>query len=241
MKPNIVIPMAGLGSRFKIEGYDDIKPMIKIGGKTMIEKAITSLGIDGQFIFIINTKNNQTHDLKTELNRLVNDAIIIEIDYLTDGPASTALLASEFINNETPLLIANCDQIMEWDEKDFMLVLKETDKDGLVVTYDVLTEKNSYVMIDENGDALKFAEKQIISNHSLNGIHFWKKGSNFVWSANKMIEKNIRVNNEFYISQTYNELIEIGKKIGIYQIEVNKHWAVGTPTDLKLYIEHANL
>lgn len=238
---NILIPAAGIGSRFKIDGYPNIKPMIKIGNETMIERAITSLHLSGQYIFVVNKGNGQVEELVTEIKRIISNAIIIEIDYLTEGPASTALLASKYIDNDTPLVIANCDQIMEWGKDEFKDVIFKTEKDGLVVTYNVLTEKNSYVKLDENGDALVFAEKQIISEHSLNGIHFWKKGSDFVSSAKKMIEKNIRINNEFYVSQTYNELIDIGKKIGVYNIDVNKHWAVGTPTDLKLYLQHANL
>lgn len=238
---NILIPAAGIGSRFKMEGYSDIKPMINIGGKTMIERAITSLSLKGQYIFVVNKENGQIEELVQEIKNVVPDALIIKIDYVTDGPASTALLASEFIDNDIPLVIANCDQIMEWEPEEFSNIIKTTTKDGLVVTYKVQTEKNSYVQLDNNGNAIRFAEKQIISEHSLNGIHFWKKGSDFVSSAKEMIRKDIRVNNEFYISQTYNELVGIGKKIGIYEIDVDKHWAVGTPNDLKLYMKHANL
>jgi dTDP-glucose pyrophosphorylase len=241
MKYNILIPMAGLGSRFTIEGYKEVKPMIKINGETMIKKAVDSLGLNGQLIFVINGKNNQSEELIDEIKKINYNSIIIKIDYLTEGPASTALLASDYINNEIPLIITNCDQIMEWNVDEFKKTIESTNKDGLVVTYNVNTDKNSYVKLNEEGNAIEFAEKKIISNHSLNGIHFWKKGSDFVQSAKKMIEKNIRVNNEFYISQTYNELIEMGKRIGIYEIDTINHWAVGTPSDLNLYIKHTNL
>ena len=183
MKINIVIPMAGLGNRFKIKGYDDIKPMIKIGDKRMINLAINSIGIDGKFIFIVNNHEGQSNELIKLLNVTVDNPKIIEIDYLTEGPASSVLLAKGLINNDIPLIVTNCDQIMEWDSKDFYKTLKETDKDGIVVTYNVLTEKNSYVKLDENGDATLFAEKEIISEYSLNGIHFWKKGSDFISST----------------------------------------------------------
>ena len=163
MKINIVIPMAGLGNRFKMKGYNEIKPMIKIGDKRMIELAIKSIGIDGEFIFIVNNHEGQSNKLIKLLNEIVNDPKIIEIDYLTEGPASSVLLAKKFINNDTPLIVTNCDQIMEWDSKDFFKTLKETDKDGIVVTYNVLTEKNSYVKLNENGDAILFAEKELIS------------------------------------------------------------------------------
>jgi NDP-sugar pyrophosphorylase family protein len=241
MNINIVIPMAGLGNRFRINGYDDIKPMIQIGDKKMIELAINSIGVNGNFIFIVNNHNGQSNELIKLLNVIVNKPKIIEIDYLTEGPASSVLLAKELINNDNPLLITNCDQIMEWDSNDFYETLKETDKDGIVVTYNILTEKNSYVKLDEKGDAILFAEKQIISEYSLNGIHFWKKGSDFIASTESMLDKNIRVNGEFYIAPTYNEMIEKNKKIGIYHIDKSKHWSVGTPDDLKKYLKHANI
>lgn len=238
---NIVIPMAGLGNRFKIEGYDDIKPMIKIGELTMIERVIDSLGLNGQYIFIINTQNNQSEELKTLLNKITKNPIIIEIDYLTDGPADTALLAKDYINNDEPLVVTNCDQIMEWDINDFNSYLESTVCDGVVVTYTATTDKNSYVEIDNNGKIVKFYEKQVVGDVSLNGIHFWKKGKYFVDSTNLMISKNIRVNNEFYVSLTFNQLIELNHEVGIYHITNNKHWSVGTPSDLKKYLEYANL
>jgi NDP-sugar pyrophosphorylase family protein len=232
--------MAGLGNRFKIEGYNDIKPMIKIGGQTMIERVVSSLGLDGQYIFVLNNKNTQSNELKTLLRNITNDPIIIEIDYLTDGPASTALLCKEYINNDTPLIVTNCDQIMEWDTEHFKNHIENTNTDATVVTYTTTTPKNSYVEIND-GEVIKFYEKQVIGDVSLNGIHFWKKGRYFVNSAESMINKNIRVNNEFYVSLTYNEMIEQNQTIDVYHIQNNNHWSVGTPSDLEKYLEHANL
>jgi len=238
---NIVIPMAGLGNRFKIEGYDDIKPMIKIGGRTMIERVIDSLNFDGQYIFIVNTQNKQGEDLKSLLKNITNNPIIIEIDYLTEGPANTALLAKDYINNEEPLIVTNCDQIMEWDIDKFKQHVQLTNCDGTVVTYTTTTNKNSYVELDKNGTAIKFYEKEVVGDVSLNGIHFWKKGIYFIESAESMIKNGIRVNNEFYVSLTYNQLIEKGFKIDNYHIPNDNHWSVGTPSDLKKYLEHANI
>jgi NDP-sugar pyrophosphorylase family protein len=241
MNINIVIPMAGIGHRFKIKGYNDIKPMIEIGNSRMIELAIKSIGVDGNFIFIVNKSNGQSEELIQILNSIVDNPKIIEIDYLTEGPASSVLLAKDLINNNTPLLVANCDQIMEWDSNDFKNNIESTDKDGIVVTYNVLTEKNSYVKLGDDGNATLFAEKEIISEYSLNGIHFWKRGSDFIESVETMIKKNIRVNNEFYIAPTYNEMIIKNKKIGVYHIDKTNHWSVGTPDDLEKYLKDGNL
>lgn len=241
--------MAGLGDRFKKEGYDKPKPLIDVMGEPMIRRALDSLPLYGRCIFVINKNIEQIEELKSILNEYQDDdggnLVIIEIDYLTEGPASTCLLAKEYINNG-PLLIANCDQIMEWDNEDFLEYITINSivrkcYDGIVVTYPANTEKNSYVKLNDDGNAIEFAEKKVISEHSLNGIHYWKNGLDFVNSAERMIQKNIRVNNEFYIAPTYNEMILDGKRIGIYPIESNEHWAVGTPEDLKKYLEHASV
>ena len=238
---NILIPMAGLGDRFRKAGYTTSKPMILVDGKPMIQLAIESLGLFGRYIFVINRENEMVEELKSLLRAITSDPIIIEIDYLTEGPTSTCLLAKHYIDTDEPLVIANCDQIMKWNSHEFFNHINNTSNDGVVVTYNVITEKNSYVKLDEFGFAIEFAEKKIISDESLNGIHFWKKGSDFIKSAETMINKNIRVNNEFYIAPTYNELIVEGKKITTYPVKNNEHWAVGTPEDLEKYLSNENV
>jgi dTDP-glucose pyrophosphorylase len=234
---NILIPMAGANQRFKAAGYSEIKPLINMAGKPMIQWAVETLGLEGNYIFILNSNNGETDVLKRLLRRITNNPTIIEIDYLTQGPASTCLLAKEFINNNEPLLIANCDQIMEWDSSKFQQAITDFPYDGLVVTYPSSTNKNSYVRLDEDEFAVEFAEKKVISNYSLNGIHFWKNGSDFVMSAERMIAKGLKTNNEYYISTSFNELLLEGKKIITYHIHETAHWAVGTPEDLKYYME----
>jgi len=237
---NIVIPMAGLGDRFRKKGFTVDKPLIDINGNHMIELVLDSLGLKGDFIFIINNKSKNSEKLKSVLKNKSVNCKIIEIDYITDGPASTCLLAEKYINNDKPLLITNCDQIMKWDSNNFEDFIQNTKADGVVVTYNTLTEKNSYVKLDGEGHAIEFAEKKIISEHSLNGIHYWKHGKDFINSTKSMIDKNIRVNGEFYIAPTFNEMVKLGKKILTYRIDKNNHWAVGTPEDLLLYLKDGN-
>jgi len=246
---NIVIPMAGLGSRFPQEIYKKPKPFIPVGrnNEPMIECAIESLGLSGNYYFIVNKELTKSFEIDKILSKFMVDPYhIISVDSVTEGPACSALLAKEYINNSESLIVTNCDQIMEWNSlrfRKFLQILKNHLNyiDGAVVTYNVQTEKNSYVKLDENGYATEFAEKKIISEHSLNGIHYWKEGKLFVSSAEAMIAKNIRVNNEFYIAPTYNELILENRKIVNYSIKNEEHWAVGTPEDLQKYLEHANI
>lgn len=236
---NILIPLAGLGSRFPNSKLP--KPLIDVNGKPMIQRAVESMGISGNLIFITRVEHNIEFHLDEKIKELFPDSVVISVDYLTEGPACTAMLAKDMIDGDEPLIIANCDQIMNWDYETFSLFCKTYPHDGFVVTYYANTEKNSYVKILSNGFAQELKEKQIISNISTNGIHFWKKGSDFVQSVIRMIEKNDRApNGEFYIAPSYNYLIEENKKIGIYHIPNCQHWAVGTEEDLEEYLRTNN-
>jgi len=230
---NILIPMAGLGSRFKASGYTVPKPLIPIEGKPMIENAVDTLGIKGNFIFITQKK----HNLKSHLQSIYENCNVIEIDYITKGSACTCLLAKEYINNNLPLIITNCDQIMWWDDKSFATFVENYPYDGFVVTYTSDTIKNSYIRLNRDGFGVELAEKQVISSISLNGIHYWRQGKDFVYSAETMIKNNENYNGEFYVAPTYNNLIKKGKKIGVYHIPNEQHNAVGTPEDLIKYAD----
>lgn len=229
------MPIAGLGSRFPNSKIP--KPLIEVHGKPMISAAIESMGLDGNYIFIIREEHDQKYNLEKHLKDIIN-CTVIKVDYLTQGPACTALLAEEFINNDEPLIIANCDQIMHWDKETFNLFCKYYPHDGFVVTYFADTPMNSYVKINSDGFATSMKEKEVISNISTNGIHFWKKGSFFTESANDMVFANDTApNGEFYIAPTYNYMIKRGLKVGVYHVPNEQHWAVGTENDLLKYFE----
>jgi NDP-sugar pyrophosphorylase family protein len=236
---NIVIPMAGIGSRMNSSGNLP-KPLINVNGMTMIEMAVETLNITGHYIFV--TLKNDNEEINLNLRRVLENiktfkTTIIEIEKLTEGPACSVLLAEDLIDNDTPLIVANCDQIMNWDAAKFCNHLELTSKDGLVVTYCSNTPKNSYVRIDNNENAVEFAEKKVISKHSINGIHYWKKGEYFVTSAKKMIKNEERINNEYYIAPSYNYLIKEGFKIGHYPLRENEHFSIGTSEDLERYLK----
>jgi dTDP-glucose pyrophosphorylase len=233
---NILIPIAGLGSRFPVDIYKTTKPLIKINGISMIEHAINSLSIKGKYNFVVRD-NIFFDELYSTLKNIEPTCNIIKIDKLTNGPAETCLMAKDFINNDEELIIANSDQIMWWDSDLFLQVARNSKYDGVIVTYTANTDKNSYAKINKNGLVLEIKEKEVISDISLNGIHYWKHGKDFVDSANKMILNNERYNGEFYVGPTYNSMIKDGKKIGIYHIPSFQHNAVGVPSDLELYME----
>lgn len=228
--------MAGLGSRFPSHTYPMPKPLIEVNGEPMISKAIKSLNLDGNYFFVI-AKNQFTSLVEETITAIKPSSKFIEIDYITEGPANSALLFRDQINTGEELVIANCDQIMEWNSENFLHNVRLYD--GAVVTYHTDTDKNSYARLDKNGLVVEIREKEVISNVSLNGIHYWKKGSHFVNSADKMMELQDRApNGEFYIGPTYNHMIRQGLKVGIYHIPNEQHHPVGIPDDLKKYLEH---
>ena len=233
---NILIPMCGLGKRFIEKGYTEPKPLIKIFDKTMIEWAIDSLGIKGNYIFVIKKEFN---NLDKILTKLVPNCKIVVLDKNTNGAAETCLEAKHFLDYSDELIITNCDQIMNWNPKEFLEFIKNP-IDGAVVTYYADTIKNSYARIDKDGYVDLIKEKEVISNYSLNGIHYWKQARLFVRSATRMIMNNDRTNNEFYIAPTYNYLIKDGYKIKVYNINSKEHIPIGTPEDLEKFKNEYN-
>lgn len=231
MKPTVIIPMAGLGSRFSNEGYTTPKHLIPINGKPMIENVIENLNIDGHWIFII--RNDISGEVKSILKKLKPDSDIIEIDSLTDGPARTALLAKKYITN-SPLVITNCDQMIhDFDYNQIIDFCKSRNADGIIGSFISTSDKCSFVKLNDIGEVIDVKEKIVISNIATNGFHFWKNGLDFVSSAEEMIENKEMYKNEFYIAPSYNYLIKKGKRV--LPFFYNLHFPTGTPNDLKIY------
>lgn len=233
---NIIIPTAGEGSRFP-KGQYLPKPLIDVNGKPMIVRAIESLDMpNAQYHFIIR-RNEYTTIIQEIISKTVSNPRFIEISQTTNGPACSALLFKDKINNDEELIIANCDQIMEWNSELFFHNARLYD--GTVVTYYSDTDKNSYARLDKKGNVLEIREKEVISNVSLNGIHYWKCGKYFVRGAEMMIAANDKApNGEFYIAPTYNYMIKDGLRIGIHHIPNEQHHAVGVPVDLERFLKH---
>jgi len=235
-KLNVLIPMAGAGSRFAQAGYTFPKPLIDVNGKPMIQVVVDNLGLDANYIFVVQKEHREKYQLDTMLNLIAPDCKVVETDGITEGAACTALLAKEFINNDRPLFFANSDQYVEWDPIEFMYNMQEKSADGGIVTFKATHPKWSFAKINEKGCVTEVAEKKPISDNATVGYYYWKKGSDFVKYAEQMIEKDIRVNNEFYVCPVFNEAIEDSKEIRTYT--ASGMWGLGTPEDLETYLKH---
>ena len=234
----ILIPMAGEGSRFAKEGYTFPKPLIDVNGKPMIQSVVENLDFDAEYIFLVREEHMKKYEgMASTLERITNGNYkIVPVDGLTEGAACTALLAKEFIDNDDDLLIANSDQIIEYEIENFKLLKNMISVDGIVFTFNAVHPKWSFVRVNSRGIAVEVAEKNPISNIATCGIYWYRKGSDFVKYAEQMVEKDIRVNNEFYIAPVYNELIEDGKIL--IPFYVHNMWGIGTPEDLKYYLDN---
>jgi len=238
-KMNVLIPMAGAGSRFAHAGYTFPKPLIEVNGKPMIEVVVNNLNLESHYIFLVQKEHYKKYNLKYLLNLIAPNCDIVQIDGVTEGAACTTLLAKDLINNNDPLLIANSDQYVEWNSNECMYAFSADNIDGGILTFKSHHPKWSYAQTGKDGFVSEVAEKKVISNDATVGIYYWTKGSDYVKYAEQMIQKNIRVNNEFYVCPVYNEAIQDNKKIRIKQID--KMWGLGTPEDLNYFLKNYNL
>ena len=237
-KLNVLIPMAGAGSRFAQAGYTFPKPLIEVRGKPMIQLVVENLNIQANYIFLVQKEHYDKYNLKYLLNLIAPNCQIVQVDGVTQGAACTTLLAKEFINNDNPLVMANSDQYVEWNSNNVMYSFQADEIDGGILTFKATHPKWSYAKLDDNGFVSEVAEKKPISDNATVGIYYWKRGSDYVKYAEQMIEKNIRTNGEFYVCPVFNEAISDNKKIRIKQIE--KMWGIGTPEDLNYFLENHN-
>jgi dTDP-glucose pyrophosphorylase len=234
---NVIIPMAGLGSRFVNKGYSVPKPFIPVLGKTMIENVVSNIGLNATYFLIVRKEHYDLH--KEIINRIQKHNIkFIVIPKLTEGPLSTSLFALKHINNEVPLLIANSDQIIDISFNDLIKDSILRKLDGSILTFNDNSPKWSYVEINKLKLVTRAVEKQVISEYATAGVYFFNKGSEFVNASIELIINNDRVNNEFYVCPVYNYLINNGSKIGIFNIESSKMHGIGTPEDLDAFLEY---
>ena len=235
-KMNVLIPMAGAGSRFAQVGYSFPKPLIEVNGKPMIQVVLENLNIEANFTFVVRKEHYEKYSLQYLLTLIAPGCNIVQVDELTEGSACTTMLAKEFINNDDPLLLANSDQFMEWNSNECLYAFNADGIDGGILTFKATHPKWSYAKVGEDGFVSEVAEKKPISDDATVGVYYWKKGSDYVKYTEQMIEKDVRTNGEFYICPVFNEAIADGKKVRIKEIE--RMWGIGTPEDLSYFLEH---
>lgn len=232
---NVVIPMAGSGSRFVAAGYQIPKPFIPVKGKPMIEHVIDNIDGPSLRFFLLCRSAHLEHLSSTSLLNRDNISFVM-VDQLTEGAACTVLRAKGMINSEEPLIIANSDQYVRYDHDWWLSQTVYSDNDGAIMTFPSNHPKWSYAATNEEGFVTRVAEKEVISEHATVGIYYYRRGCDFVSAAERMIEHNIRVNNEFYVCPAFNEMISYGAKVVCFKVDAM--FGMGTPEDLVANYDH---
>ncbi len=237
-KMNVLIPMAGAGSRFAAAGYTFPKPLIEVRGKPMIQMVVENLNIDANYIFIVQKEHYEKYNLGQMLSLIKPGCTVVQVDGLTEGAACTTMLARKYIDNDEPLVIANSDQYLDWNSNEVMYAFAADGIDGGIVTFKSTHPKWSFAKLSDDGFVERIAEKNPISDNATVGVYFWSRGSDYCRSVEQMITADDRTNGEFYVAPTINYLIAEGKKFRVKQIE--GMWGTGTPEDLKYFLENHN-
>lgn len=237
---NIVVPMAGLGSRFAKAGFALPKPLIPVHSVPMIQLVIANItpAVPHRFIFICQNQHIAEYDLRTKLANWAPGCETIGIDGQTDGAACTVLAARTLIDDTSPLMIANSDQFVDCEIDDYLDDISGRGLDGLIMTMWADDPKWSYAAINAQGHATEVVEKQVISNHATVGIYNFRSGRAFVAAADAMIAADLRVNGEFYVAPVYNQMIAAGARIGVHDIgSVGAGmYGLGIPSDLEAFL-----
>lgn len=236
---NIVVPMAGRGSRFSNAGYNMPKPLLPVFGRPMIEVVIENLRptSEHRFVFVCQKEHLQEFDLEPVLRKAGSDTVIVPIEYVTEGAACTVLLAEQYINNDQPLMIANCDQYISTPINTYLKGMEAGDFDGYVMTMTADDPKWSFIRLGSNGLVTEVVEKKVVSNEATVGIYNYRHGGDFVSAAHAMMAANDKTNNEFYVAPAYNYMIAAGKRVGYMNIGSDRDGmhGLGVPEDLEYF------
>lgn len=239
---NVIIPAAGEGSRFAKEGWKKPKPFIDVDGQLMVERVIQNVSPEMGSVTVLLREEHLLAQPGDASKLQDSGNTIIKVPRLTEGTASTVLLARHIFDNEQPMIVANSDQLVDFSINDFVNDCRRRTLDGSILVFREPTKNRqwSYVRVDERGYVAEVAEKRPISDIATVGIYLFTKGKDFVKAAIDMIIANDRVNNEFYTCPVYNYMIRHGAKIGIYEVSINAMSGLGTPEDLCRYLEYRN-
>lgn len=231
-KINIVVPMLGEAKRFQAAGVWLTKPMIKARGKMLIEWAVGSLGVRGNYIFLIREMDELRFGLEQVLRETFGSCVVIKTDKPTEGAACSCLLASRFIDNDTPLIITNCDQYYQANSNSFFRKLFNFNADGGIFTSYNDNAELFQTRLNDEGLVTEVTQKSTNNERACIGTYYWLKGRHFVDSAYKMMrDETKRVGCEWEIPATFNECIDDGARI--INFDVGSVKLFKSPEDLK--------
>lgn len=237
-----LIPMAGAGSRFSEVGYTTPKPLLPVLGGPMVVEAAKALPHAGKHVFVVRDFQVAEYQIDEHLGNYFPANEVVVIDHLTEGQAVTCLHAKHLINNEEELVIGASDNGMIYNMAAFEKM--KSGADAIVFSFRnnpaVLEKPQAYgwIKTDEKNAVKSMSVKVPISNNPMNdhavvGAFWFRQGKMFVEAAERMIKLDRRINNEFYVDECINDLIELGYQVKVFEIEHYVCW--GTPNDYKTF------
>lgn len=236
---NVVMPMAGRGSRFAQVGVQVPKPLIDVRGRPMYSWAMDSLplGLARRVVFVCLEEHLRGEALEEDIRRRYRhlDPVILPLAQVTEGQACTVLIARQLVDTEEPLLIFNADTFCRNSLERRIPALPPT-VDGLLSVFRAEGDRWSFARVDEEGRVVETAEKRRISDWATTGLYFFRRGRDFVRHAEAMLQADERVNGEFYVAPVYNRLVAAGADVRIDVAE--EVWVLGTPEDLASFERH---
>ena len=236
---NVIIPAAGEGSRFAKAGWKKPKPFIDVAGRPMLDHVIENVAPDGAAVTLL-LRNTHMEKNPTLMQAFDNAGInTIPVDKLTEGTACTVLLARKVFDNDNPMMVANSDQLVDFDVTDYITDCIERGLDGSILVFrdPFMDPKWSFAKLDHEGLVTEVAEKNPISDLATVGIYLFTNGRDFVSATADMIAANERVNGEFYTCPVYNYMIANGARIGVYEVSIDAMSGLGTPDDLSDFLD----
>lgn len=234
---NVLLPAMGTSTFFKDTYFP--KPLIEINGKTMVEMVIDDYSNlnPKNYIFVFSDDDCKKFHLDSSVKILSPASRVIRLNHQTAGALCTCLMAVEYINNDTPLIIANSDQIIMVDYTMVMKHFEQIDADAGVITFPSIHPRWSYAK-KQGDEVVEVAEKRPLSKDAIAGLYYFKKGRDFVKTAQKALLKQNNLEGQYYISASINEMILLGKKVGYFDIDKEKYKSFYSPAKIKEYEEN---
>ncbi len=231
--------MAGEGSRFRNAGWTTPKPLIELAGKPLFVRAIESVKVDDapmKYSLIVRQEHIDEYAVDKGIREILPDAMIYSVEKTTRGAVETCLIAEAGIADDDAVVVMDCD--LEFRSEAYRRIIEEAlnNEDatgGALVSFDSDQPKYSYAALDENGNVVRTAEKEVISNHALCGAYFFASGKEFKEIAHQLLEAPME-KPEFYVSLLYNYLLAKGDTVKLATMEDYRSY--GTPEELKRYL-----
>lgn len=243
MRPlHIIMPMAGEGSRFLKEGWTIPKPLIPLKGIPLFKRAIGSVCIEGapmKYSFIVRQEHIDIYQIDKRIQEILPEAQVFSVLKTTRGAVETCLIAEQAIKHEDSIVIMDCD--LEFRSRAYTENIKrilatpiEQAKGGLLLSFESNKPQYSYAEVDSNGNVVRTAEKEVISNHALCGAYFFSSAQSFQKVAHQLLQEPEFTKSEYYVSLLYNYLLDAGETVRLATME--EYYSYGTPQELELYL-----